>query len=43
MNPPVKIDTFINSPGRFFHYDPLFTSSFRKILIIHEAVMSSKG
>jgi hypothetical protein len=32
----------MNSPGSFFHYEPLFTSSFRKNLIIHEAEMFSK-
>ncbi|PLX52584.1 MAG: hypothetical protein C0611_07805, partial [Desulfobacteraceae bacterium] len=31
-----------NSPGRFFHYEPLSTSSFRKNLIIPEAVKFSK-
>ena len=39
IKPPVKTETFINSPGRFFHYKPLFTSSFSKNLIIPEAVM----
>ena len=29
MKPPVKAETFINSPGRFFHYEPLFTSFIR--------------
>jgi len=43
MKPPVKAETFINSPGRFFHYEPLFTSSFSKNLIIPEAVMISKA
>jgi hypothetical protein len=28
---PVKAVTFKNSSGRFFHYDSLFTSSFKKI------------
>jgi len=49
MKPPVKAETFINSPGRFFHYEPLFTSFIRlwrdlsaKNLIIPEAVMFSK-
>ena len=23
---PFKAEIFINSPGRFFHYEPLFTS-----------------
>ena len=36
---PVKAETFINSPSRFFHYEPLFTSSFSKNLIIPEAVI----
>ena len=36
-------EVFINSPVRFFHYEPLFTSSFSKNLIIPEAVMLSKG
>jgi len=26
--PPVKTLTFMNGPGRFFHYEPLSTSSF---------------
>ena len=30
MKLPVKAETYMNSPGRFFHYEPLFTSSFRK-------------
>jgi len=30
MKPPIKAEAFINIPGRFFHYDPLFTSSFSK-------------
>jgi len=29
MKPLVKAETFINSPGRFFHYKPLFTSLVR--------------
>jgi hypothetical protein len=29
MKSPVKAETFINSPGRFFHYEPLFTSFIR--------------
>jgi hypothetical protein len=33
----------MNSTDRFFHYEPLFTSSFSKNLIIPEAVMSSRG
>jgi hypothetical protein len=33
----VKAEEFVNSLGRFFHYDPLFTSSFSKNLIIFEA------
>jgi hypothetical protein len=36
---PVKAETFMNSPGRFFHYEPLSTSSFSKNLTIPEAVM----
>jgi len=32
----------MNSPGWFFHYEPLSTSSFSKNLIIPEAVMFSK-
>jgi len=35
--------TFMNSPGRFFHYEPLSMSSFSKNLIIPEAAMASKG
>jgi len=42
MKPPNKAETFMNRPGRFFHYEPLFTSSFSKNLIILEAVMLSK-
>ena len=30
MKPPVKAEVIINSPGGFFHYEPLFTSSFSK-------------
>ena len=41
--PSVKTETFINSLGGFFHYEPLFTSSFSKNLIIPEAAMFSKG
>jgi hypothetical protein len=26
----IKAETFINSQSRFFHYEPLTTSSFRK-------------
>ncbi|MBU1161406.1 MAG: hypothetical protein KKF96_02510, partial [Proteobacteria bacterium] len=40
---PVKTDTFINNPGRFFHYESLFTSSFSKNLIIPEAVGFQKA
>jgi hypothetical protein len=29
MKSPVKAETFINSPDRFFHYEPLFTSFIR--------------
>jgi hypothetical protein len=43
MKPPVKAKTFMNIPGRFFHYEPLFTSSFSKNLIILEAGRLSKG
>jgi hypothetical protein len=43
MKPPVKTKTFINSPGGFFHYEPLSTSSFIKNLIIPEALRLSKG
>jgi len=39
MKSPVKAENFMNSPGRFFHYEPLETSSFSKNLIIHEAAM----
>jgi len=42
MKLPVKTETFIINPGRFFHYEPLFTISFRKNLIIPEAIMCSK-
>jgi len=40
---PVKGKAFMNRPDRFFHYDPLFTSSFSQNLIIPEAVMFSKN
>jgi hypothetical protein len=30
MESPVKSKTFMDSPGRFFHYEPLFMSSFSK-------------
>ena len=40
---PIKAETFINSLCRFFHYEPLFTSSFGKNLIIPEAVIFSKA
>jgi len=39
---PIIAETFMNSPGGFFHYEPLFTSSFSKNLIIPEAVIFSK-
>jgi len=39
----VKAKIFLNSLGRFFHYEPLFTSSCSKNLIIPEAVMCSKS
>jgi len=32
MNHPRKTKTFINSPGGFFHYEPLSTSFFSKKL-----------
>ena len=35
--------TLINNPGWFFHYEPLFTSSFSKNLIMAEAEIFSKG
>ncbi len=37
MKPYVKAKTFINNPGRFFHYEPLFTSSFSKNIIMPES------
>jgi len=43
MKSSVKAGIFINNPGKFFHYEPLFTSSFSKNLIIPEAAMFSKG
>jgi hypothetical protein len=43
MKPHVKAQTFINSSGRFFHYEPLFMSSFSKNLIIPDAILFSKG
>jgi hypothetical protein len=43
MKLSVKAETFIHSPGRFFHYELLFTSSFSKNLIIPEAAMVSKS
>jgi len=39
MKYPVKAEEFINCLGKLFHYEPLFTSSFSKILIIPEAVI----
>ena len=30
MKPPVKAEIYMNSLGRFLHYEPLFTSSFSK-------------
>jgi hypothetical protein len=42
MKPPVKTEIFVNSLGEFFHYEPLFTSSFSQNLIILEAEMISK-
>ena len=43
MKLSIKAKPLISSPVRFFHYKPLFTSSFSKNLIISEAVMFSKG
>jgi len=43
MKSSVKAEALINSPDKFFHYEPFFTSSFSKNLIIPEAVMLSKG
>ena len=43
LNPNRIFEIGSNSPGRFFHYEPLFTSSFSKNLIIPEAIMFSKG
>ncbi|MGA9178220.1 MAG: nucleoside recognition domain-containing protein [Desulfobacterales bacterium] len=43
MKPSVKAETFINILGRFFHYEPLFTSSFSKNLIIPDAETFSKS
>jgi hypothetical protein len=47
---PVKTEIYMHNPGRFFHYEPLFTSFIRlwrdlsaKNLIIPEAVMFLKG
>jgi hypothetical protein len=42
MKTSAKAEIFINSPGRFFHYEPLFMSSFSKNLIIFEEAMFSK-
>ena len=42
MKRPLIAETFIYSPGRFFHYEPLFTSSFRKNLIIPDAILFAK-
>ena len=39
VKPIVKEKVSIDSPVRFFHYEPLFTISFSKNLIIPEAVM----
>jgi len=41
MKPPVKTEAFIYSPDGFFNYEPLFTSSCSKNLIIPEAAMFS--
>jgi hypothetical protein len=35
--------TFIDNTGGFFHYETLFTSSFRKNLIISEAITITSG
>jgi hypothetical protein len=43
MKIPVKAEIFINNPGEFFHYEPFFTSSFSKNLIIPEAAIFSKS
>jgi len=43
MKLSVKAEAAINSPDRFFRYQPLFTSSSSKNLIIPEAAMLSKG
>ena len=42
MQHPLKTKTFINSPCRFFHYEPLPTSFFSKNLIIPEAAIFAK-
>jgi len=43
MKLSVKAEIFINNPGRFFHYEPLFTSSFSENLIVPEAAMFKKS
>jgi len=43
MKSTVKIETFINSLGTFFHYESLFMSSFRKNLIIPKAARFQKA
>jgi hypothetical protein len=40
---PLKAYIFLNSLGRFFYYEPLFTSSCSKNLMMPEAVMFSKS
>jgi len=39
----LKPKALINGPNEFFHYEPLFMSSFGKNLIIPEALMFSKN
>jgi hypothetical protein len=39
----LKLKTVMNSIGRFFHYESLFTSSFSKNLIISETAMAING
>jgi hypothetical protein len=38
-----KAEVFINGPVRFFHYEPLFTRSFSKNIIMPEAVILLKA
>jgi hypothetical protein len=42
MKTSAKAETSINSPGRFFHYEPILMISFSKNLIISEETMFSK-